>query len=220
MNDIGKNYFSLLIIVSLIMSLNSVTVIQVISAQSSSPKPTTVGSSDTERRLPGSGPAREVEASPQPKQLTDQERSKLQQQLNKTDIVPDIPISSKPVLGPENGTQTIANTTQSNASNVSMPKGEIKRTMISLTSSTTNKPSLKVIENKTITPGGGSLSYSMETSLANKDNLLFYTGNWFAARSVDGGSTWGYISPKDHFEFFCCDQDVIYDPNHEIFIWY
>jgi hypothetical protein len=81
-------------------------------------------------------------------------------------------------------------------------------------------PSLKVVENKSFSPGGGSLSYTMETSLANKDNLIFYTGNWFTTRSVDGGLTWGYIDPKQGFEDFCCDQDVIFDPDREIFIWY
>jgi hypothetical protein len=220
-NIISNNYFTTLVIVSLILSLNYVNVIQVVFAQSDSPDSTTAASSDSKHRLPGSGPAREIEASPQPKQLTEAQRRNLQQELNKTDTVPDIGISSKPVLGPENGTQTIANTTGSNVNSTNISSEEIKRTPTApLTTSNTSRPSLKVLEKRSFTPGGGSLSYSMESSLANKDNLIFYTGNWFAARSIDGGATWGYISPYQRFEFFCCDQDVIYDPNHGIFIWY
>jgi hypothetical protein len=218
MFNIKNKYLSLLVIASLIMSLNSVTIIQFISAQSDSLNSTAAGSiGSNEQRLPGSGPSREIEATPQPKQLTEQQREILERETNETNTVPDIPTSSEPVLGPENGTETIANTTQTNTT-ADISSAEITTT--SLTTSTTNKPSLKVIENKTFTPGGGSLSYTMESSLANKDNLIFYTGNWFAARSVDGGLTWGYIDPFQRFQYFCCDQDVIYDPNHGIFIWY
>jgi hypothetical protein len=217
MINIINKYLSLLVIASLIISLNSVTIIQFISAQ---PDPTAAGSiGSNEQRLPGSGPAREIEATPQPKQLTEQQREILERETNETNTVPDIPTSSEPVLGPENGTETIANTTQSDTT-TDISSGEIKTTTTSLTTSTTNKPSLKVIENKTFTPGGGSLSYTMESSLANKDNLIFYTGNWFAARSIDGGLTWGYIDPFQRFQYFCCDQDVIYDSNRGIFIWY
>jgi hypothetical protein len=37
---------------------------------------------------------------------------------------------------------------------------------------------------------------------------------------MDGGSTWTYIDPFRDMHDFCCDQDVVYDPNHQIFIWY
>jgi hypothetical protein len=60
-----------------------------------------------------------------------------------------------------------------------------------------------------------------ETSVASNNNdLIFYTGNWYAARSFDAGRTWEYINAYEDFEDFCCDQRVIYDRNHNLFIWY
>jgi hypothetical protein len=60
-----------------------------------------------------------------------------------------------------------------------------------------------------------------ESSVASNNNdLIFYTGNWYAARSTDAGKTWQYINASEDFEDFCCDQRVIYDPSHNLFIWY
>jgi hypothetical protein len=51
-----------------------------------------------------------------------------------------------------------------------------------------------------------------ETSVASNNNdLIFYTGNFYAARSTDAGKTWQYINASEDFEDFCCDQRVIYD---------
>jgi hypothetical protein len=59
-----------------------------------------------------------------------------------------------------------------------------------------------------------------EPSVANKGPIVFYTGNWYAARSTDFGSTWKYVNPFSSMANFCCDQDVLYDPNHGVFLWY
>ena len=61
-----------------------------------------------------------------------------------------------------------------------------------------------------------------------KGNLIFYVGNYYAARSTDGGQTWEFLDPYYDFENihkpqihrFCCDQRVIYDERNDIFIWY
>jgi hypothetical protein len=52
-------------------------------------------------------------------------------------------------------------------------------------------------------------------------NTIFYTGNWYAMRSIDGGKNWQNVNWKKDFDY-CCDQRVVYDPNHGggIFIWY
>lgn len=63
-------------------------------------------------------------------------------------------------------------------------------------------------------------SIAAEPSVANKGPLVFYTGNWFTTRSTDGETTWTYNSPFDGMKDFCCDQDVIYDPHNQIFIWF
>jgi hypothetical protein len=49
------------------------------------------------------------------------------------------------------------------------------------------------------------------------------TGNWYAARSIDSGQTWSYISPYTTFAAtdggFCCDQRTIYIPSADITVW-
>lgn len=67
-----------------------------------------------------------------------------------------------------------------------------------------------------------------EPSVASKGNLIFYVGNYYAARSTDGGNTWEFLDPSYDFgnmdnpqiHKFCCDQRVIYDEKNDIFIWY
>ncbi|HET7391700.1 MAG TPA: discoidin domain-containing protein, partial [Nitrososphaeraceae archaeon] len=79
---------------------------------------------------------------------------------------------------------------------------------------------LQIFANKSVAVPRTSLSLANEPSLANKDNLIFYTGNWYDVRSLDGGSTWTYIDPFRDMHDFCCDQDIVYDSVHQIFIWY
>lgn len=67
---------------------------------------------------------------------------------------------------------------------------------------------------------GSHGSVVAEPSTANKGRLIFYTGNWFTARSTNGGTGWTYNNPFGDMADFCCDQDVIYDANRQIFIWY
>lgn len=58
-----------------------------------------------------------------------------------------------------------------------------------------------------------------EPSVANKNNIVFYTSNWMAARSEDNGRNWKFANPND-MPTFCCDQDVIYHDVYGVFIWY
>lgn len=55
-----------------------------------------------------------------------------------------------------------------------------------------------------------------------RDTVL-QTGNWYAARSIDSGETWSYISPYTTFTAsdggFCCDQRAIYIPSADITVW-
>jgi hypothetical protein len=59
-----------------------------------------------------------------------------------------------------------------------------------------------------------------EPSVAQSGAYVFYTGNWYAARSTTGGTEWSYINPFADMSDFCCDQDVIVDRGRDIFIWY
>ena len=63
----------------------------------------------------------------------------------------------------------------------------------------------------------------LETCAANAGDVAFYTGNWFAAYSTDGGNSFDAISPFDMMQFagrnFCCDQRVEFIPSINTFAW-
>ena len=60
------------------------------------------------------------------------------------------------------------------------------------------------------------------TAAANKKQLMV-TGNWFASTSTDGGANWALLDPFTRFPAaaggFCCDQVVLYNPRHRIWVW-
>lgn len=67
-------------------------------------------------------------------------------------------------------------------------------------------------------------SHVCEPSVAINGNVVFYTGNWFAAVSTDGGTTFKYVDPYTTFPnppgmSFCCDQVVHYIKSIDTFIW-
>jgi hypothetical protein len=66
-----------------------------------------------------------------------------------------------------------------------------------------------------------------EPSVANNGVTVFFCGNWYCARSEDGGSNWITVSPYSDMGFypngnpkFCCDQDIVFDPKDKMFVWY
>ncbi|MBL7729646.1 MAG: hypothetical protein JNM88_00595, partial [Chitinophagaceae bacterium] len=80
---------------------------------------------------------------------------------------------------------------------------------------------------KTASPAtavAGQTSTVCEPSVGVRGNSIFYTGNWFAAKSTDNGANWTFISPYTQLAppgslQFCCDQTVIYDPSRKLTIW-
>jgi hypothetical protein len=65
-----------------------------------------------------------------------------------------------------------------------------------------------------------------EPSAAANGSVVVYTGNWYAAVSSDGGTTFKYIDPATAFKAsdppnssFCCDQVVHYIPQIDTFVW-
>ena len=62
-----------------------------------------------------------------------------------------------------------------------------------------------------------------ETSAGQAFGTIFYTGNYFAAWSGDGGQTYGYVSPfslaKSVGHVFCCDQGAHYVPGANTMVW-
>ncbi|MGH9875059.1 MAG: hypothetical protein ACRD9S_21600 [Pyrinomonadaceae bacterium] len=67
-------------------------------------------------------------------------------------------------------------------------------------------------------------SHVCEPSTAVNGNVVFYTGNWFAAVSIDGGTTFKFVDPFTTFPnptgmSFCCDQVVHYVKSIDTFFW-
>ena len=63
-----------------------------------------------------------------------------------------------------------------------------------------------------------------EPSVAENDEVVFYTGNWFAALSKNGGNTFRFVDPNNAFPDppgmrFCCDQVVQYIKKIDTFVW-
>lgn len=62
-----------------------------------------------------------------------------------------------------------------------------------------------------------------EPSVAGVGQQALFTGNWYAAATVNGGGLWRHLDPFTFFPAadngFCCDQSVIHDPSQDIFIW-
>jgi hypothetical protein len=69
----------------------------------------------------------------------------------------------------------------------------------------------------------GRTSVRCEPTAAANDRQLMMTGNWFASTSVNGGANWTHLDPFTRFPAsaggFCCDQIVLYNPKHRIWIW-
>jgi len=67
-------------------------------------------------------------------------------------------------------------------------------------------------------------SHVGEPSVANNGDVVFYTGNWYAAVSSDGGTTYQYVDPYNSFPNpagmeFCCDQVALYLSQIDTFVW-
>ena len=78
---------------------------------------------------------------------------------------------------------------------------------------------LNIWRQSTLAPTSGNSDIN-EPSLGNGGKYVWYSGNWYAARSVDGGVSWSYTNPASSMPDFCCDQDVIYDKSRDQLIWY
>jgi hypothetical protein len=68
-----------------------------------------------------------------------------------------------------------------------------------------------------------STSFAAETQAATNGPIVFYSANWFASFSTDGGASFTFVDPYTQFgrldDGFCCDQTVIYDQTRDLMIW-
>jgi hypothetical protein len=73
-------------------------------------------------------------------------------------------------------------------------------------------------------PGHQHLASNVgEPSLVMNKTVALYTGNWYAAISIDGGHTFRYLDPFTAFPDppnlgYCCDQVVNYVPSIDTFV--
>lgn len=87
---------------------------------------------------------------------------------------------------------------------------------------------IALFKNTALTQAGAQDTASNvgEPSVAMNGSVVFYTGNWYAAMSSDGGNTFQYIDPASAFvasdppnSHFCCDQVATYIPSIDTFVW-
>lgn len=75
-----------------------------------------------------------------------------------------------------------------------------------------------------VAPNGFSSTVN-EPSVAAVGDYVFYTANWYAAASTDGGSSWSFVNPhtgpfaEPADQSFCCDQQVHHDPASNTIFW-
>lgn len=169
-----------------------------------------------------SSPQRDsLAATPAPVPFSDEVIQELERRTEKTLNTPPIGILNETVAPPPNASESLLANQTDTASQDQI--GNIMETATVMGTSSnspqTSEQELDVLINRTVTPSQ-SRSVVGEPSVANKGPIVFFTGNWYVARSNDNGSTWNYLNPLEGMPDFCCDQDVIYDPNHGVFIWY
>src|SRR5688500_14675753 len=62
-----------------------------------------------------------------------------------------------------------------------------------------------------------------EPSVAVADQQVFVTGNWYASRSTDNGTSWTFVDPFTELPSaaggFCCDQVILHDHARGVWIW-
>ncbi|MBI4493220.1 MAG: IPT/TIG domain-containing protein [Chloroflexi bacterium] len=94
-----------------------------------------------------------------------------------------------------------------------------------LSASAASPTDLVAFRNTALSTGApqGYRSTVHEPSVAANGNTIFYTANWYAALSTDGGQSFSFVSPFAGFPAdyggFCCDQVALYEPSRDLTIW-
>ena len=123
--------------------------------------------------------------------LSAQEQSSMQQLQAMSNRSGDVIESAVPAAGAQVGPEARA------------PRGEASAS--DLSASAFSPAGFALYRNTAINGGvsGGTSPYrsnfTMEPSTGVGGRRIFQTGNWYAARSLDGGVTWGYLNPYTIF---------------------
>lgn len=99
------------------------------------------------------------------------------------------------------------------------PAADVLRFDAAQFSTEDQQPDMTTLWTKTLSMSSTSMSPS--PSISNNGSVIFYTADWGAARSTDGGTTWTYLDPSSYQGSlqFCCQQDTVFDPVSGQFIW-
>src|SRR5919112_5764087 len=146
-----------------------------------------------------------------------EERLALQKKItSEVDRAPEIPHSNVTISGPASSTAVNVSSFNTTKTTYLDQNNFIKKVADSASSS--KAAPLALFTNSSLTTH--DVDYVLEPTVANNGSTVFYTGNWFSARSMDGGKDWKYISLVNSNPEICCDQKVKYDSKHKLFIWY
>lgn len=118
---------------------------------------------------------------------------------------PPLPSAGEPVAGPEPGTETEAGRAALPSLVEPMAAGDLVK--------------FRAVALHSIIPAGNRSTNVDEMSVDGAGKFLFATGNWWAARSTDGGKTFTFIDPYADLPDFCCDQVVWYDQARNLYLW-
>jgi hypothetical protein len=149
-------------------------------------------------------PVEEVLNRAAPPPISEQQLAQLEFWSNNTTLPGPILRTTAPAVGPIPGTESAA---------------ERQRSMEPMLPET---PTLFRIKNFSGVVPGGYASHVMESSVATEGKNTFYTGNWFAARSTNGGIFWTHVDPFPGwpaYSPFCCDQVALPDKARTRFFW-
>jgi hypothetical protein len=77
------------------------------------------------------------------------------------------------------------------------------------------------LDNHVLSDSGIIKSLVAEPAIAKKDDLLLFLSNHYMLRSTDNGDNWSLVDMhNDSLIDICCDNRILYDDKHEIFVWY
>ena len=137
-----------------------------------------------------------------PPPLTDQQKATLEYWEDRLPLPGPALASGGPSVAPPPGSETDPNAPRPQApgSFATWVNANLQPVIPSGFSSSTNEPS---------------------TGMGGRNR--FQTGNWYAAYSSNAGDSWTHLSPFTAFPSidggFCCDQDTLYEPSRDMFIW-
>ncbi len=147
----------------------------------------------------------ELEYLSQPPQLTEIQLAQLEEMNLQVNLPgPALPLAEEQIEGPLLETETVINRNARQVPGSPLANGDFS-----------------IFRKRSIwsTQAANSRSNVSEVSVAGSGKYMFATGNWWAAKSTNGGKNWTYVNPYSGMSRFCCDQIVMYDKARNLLLW-